>query len=93
MFYYGEREYVTLVALRGPTGAMIPEPCKPTWAIGTSSTRFAIPSCRRIGSRISGGRVVLAVLLLHPASIAAPDRISRLRTTLSRVCYSPALEV
>ena len=37
--------------------------------------------------------MVLAVLLLHPASIAAPDRISRLRTTLSRVCYSPALEV
>ena len=29
--------------------------CKPTWGTRTSSTRSAIPSCRRIGSRTFGG--------------------------------------
>jgi len=41
-------------ALRRPTRAMMPAPCKPTSVIATSYTRFAIPSCRRSGSRTSG---------------------------------------
>jgi hypothetical protein len=41
-------------ALRRPTRIMMPAPCKPTAVVATSNTRFAIPSCRRIGSRNSG---------------------------------------
>ena len=42
-----------------PTKATIRAPCKPTLGTRTSSTRCAIPSCRRIGSRIFGGRAGL----------------------------------
>src|SRR6516165_10482352 len=49
---------------------MIPEPSKPTWVIATSSTRFAIPSCRRIGSRTFGDDH-LCLLLNESADQAA----------------------
>jgi len=33
--------------------------CRPTWGTRISSTRCATPSCRRIGSRTSGGKAAL----------------------------------
>jgi integrase len=38
-----------------PIRGTIHAPCRPTWGTRISSTRCAIPSCHRIGSRISGG--------------------------------------
>src|SRR6476661_3212505 len=57
------------VASRWLARATIRGHCKPTSAIATSSTRCATPSCRRIGSRTSGGRRELAIseLILNPA--------------------------
>jgi hypothetical protein len=41
-----------------PTRGMIRGLCRPISGTGTSSTRFAIPSCHPIASRISGGENV-----------------------------------
>ena len=41
-------------ASRWPTRGTIREPCRPISGIGTSSIRCATPSCRPIGSKISG---------------------------------------
>ena len=46
----------TPVALRWPTRATIRERCRLTSVTATSSTRCDTPSCRRAGSRTSGGK-------------------------------------
>jgi hypothetical protein len=49
--------YGTPAASPWPTRDMTPAPCRPISAIEISSTRFATPSWRRIGSRIFGDKI------------------------------------
>jgi hypothetical protein len=67
--------------------------CKPTWGTRTSSTRSAIPSCRRIGSRTFGGSADASRPKCAPRDLAAETSESSCQCAVhtwpfasSRVC-------